>query len=782
MSNIDRVGSLVSRLVLLLMAALIGACGGGGGGGTDSGSTSIPAMYSLGGSIGGLSGSGLTLSNGTQTVSPAVGATSFVFTNGLASGSSYSVTVSTSPSGLNCSVSNAVGSVGSVDVSSVQVVCSAQSYSLGGSISGLVASGLVLANGTDTLVVASGATNFTMPAPVAYDRAFAISVTTQPAGANCTVGNGAGTMSAGNIGNVSVICSPQSHTLGGTISGLTTSGLVLTNGSSSLNVISGSTNFTMPTQVAYGSPFAVRVSTQPGGLTCGVSNGTGTMLAADVSNVVVICNALTYGLSGTISGLTASGLVLANGAVLNSVVAFNQTFTMGSLPSGASYDIVVQTQPAGLFCQVTNGSGTVRSSVIANISVDCGPSGLSGWARMAGANTGGAYGTLGIAAPGNVPGVRDNSVSWIDNTGDLWLFGGATNSGPGGKWNDLWKYSQATGFWTWMSGSSTSGAVGVYGTVGSAAAGNVPGARAWASSWKDSSGNFWLFGGAGQCWFNDLWKYSPSTGLWTWMAGPSPSTSCVGPGVYGTQGVPAANNVPARRTGAISWTDGAGNLWLFGGEGLAGFLNDLWKYNPSTGLWVWVSGSNSAGAGAVYGTKGIAAPNNVPGARAWSVGWADSSGSLWLFGGNANRGSMNDLWKYSPLSGTWTWISGSSAVNVAPVYGTKGVAAVSNEPGGKSAASSWLDTSGNFWLFGGGSNDLWKYTPSTGMWTWTSGSQGSGASSNGIQGLPAPTNTPGDRQGAITWIDGSGRLWLFAGSWSPAGQLTYTNQLWRYTP
>jgi len=54
-------------------------------------------------------------------------------------------------------------------------------------------------------------------------------------------------------------------------------------------------------------------------------------------------------------------------------------------------------------------------------------------------------------------------------------------------------------------------------------------------------------------------------------------------GVYGTLGTGATANVPGARGGAISWTDSAGNLWLFGGYGFDsggtnGNLNDLWQY------------------------------------------------------------------------------------------------------------------------------------------------------------------------------------------------------------
>jgi hypothetical protein len=53
-----------------------------------------------------------------------------------------------------------------------------------------------------------------------------------------------------------------------------------------------------------------------------------------------------------------------------------------------------------------------------------------------------------------------------------------------------------------MSGANTApvdctGQPGVYGTLGTPAAGNVPGGREGAASWIDESGNFWLFGGCG---------------------------------------------------------------------------------------------------------------------------------------------------------------------------------------------------------------------------------------------------------------------------------------------
>jgi hypothetical protein len=143
------------------------------------------------------------------------------------------------------------------------------------------------------------------------------------------------------------------------------------------------------------------------------------------------------------------------------------------------------------------------------------------------------------------------------------------------------------GEWTWISGANEVNQAGTYGTEGTAAASNVPGARQGAISWMDGAGNLWLFGGMNADdngtptgLLNDLWIYSH--GQWTWVAGGNTANQ---PGTYGTQGTAAAVNVPGARTGAVSWTDPAGNLWLLGGTGLAssatgGLLNDLWVYKP----------------------------------------------------------------------------------------------------------------------------------------------------------------------------------------------------------
>jgi hypothetical protein len=323
------------------------------------------------------------------------------------------------------------------------------------------------------------------------------------------------------------------------------------------------------------------------------------------------------------------------------------------------------------------------------------------------------------------------------------MFGGVdlvSPKGSSGKFKDLWVFNPATREWTWMSGSTTQGSAGVYGTQGVASASNVPGARTAAQSWVDNNGNLWLFGGFDESgrFLDDLWEFNPSSKYWTWVSGSIYGNKF---GHYGTQGVASSLNVPGGRGGAVTWTDKSGNFWLYGGSGWDdgneavdyGDLNDLWEFSPSTGQWTWVNGSPSAGIAPIYGTQGTAAPTNTPGGRHNAAGWIDGSGNFWLFGGigYASGLFLNDLWEFNTVSKQWVWMGGS---DTGGVYGTLGTPAASNIPGARGGdpnvtyidpggnAVAWTDSSGNFWLFGGDGydsaavsdgllNDLWRYQP-----------------------------------------------------------------------
>jgi N-acetylneuraminic acid mutarotase len=336
--------------------------------------------------------------------------------------------------------------------------------------------------------------------------------------------------------------------------------------------------------------------------------------------------------------------------------------------------------------------------------------------------------------------------------------------------------AHASEAWKWLGGSTGISQRGLYGMKGVAASTNLPGARNGSSAWTNAAG-LWLFGGAGfgasgnSGQLNDLWRYDGTN--WTWMGG---SNVVNRNGIYGTKGLPSPTAVPGGRDGSTVWADGNG-VWLFGGlgygaTGTSGRLNDLWRYDATN--WTWMAGSNAITQYGIYGARGVGEPSNTPGSRQNGVGWRDSAGGLWLFGGygygaSGSLGRLNDLWRYDGTN--WTWVGGTNIVNRNGVYGTKGVPGTTNTPGAREGCAVWVD-GGCVWIFGGlgygasgGSgrlNDLWRYDGTN--WTWVSGSNSVNRSGiYGARAAPTPANVPGGRSGAAARLDAQGRLWLFGG-------------------
>jgi hypothetical protein len=159
---------------------------------------------------------------------------------------------------------------------------------VGGTVTGLTADGLRLTDGIHILVLSANTSTFNFPAQFSPGTAYGVRVQTQPAGLTCTVANANGVVGTSSISNITVTCVPN-HTLGGTIVSLTSSGLVLANGSDTVSPAASGTSFAFPTKVGEGSPYGVTVLTQPAGQTCTVNNGTGRMPTADVTGVQVNC-------------------------------------------------------------------------------------------------------------------------------------------------------------------------------------------------------------------------------------------------------------------------------------------------------------------------------------------------------------------------------------------------------------------------------------------------------------------------------------------------------------
>jgi hypothetical protein len=336
----------------------LAACGG-----------SSDQTFTLSGTVSGLTTSGLALTTLGVNLEISSGATSFTFGPVLSDTVVYNVTVAAQPSGQACTVTNGTGTATTANVSNVVVTCSDRTFNVGGTISGLTASGLVLANGSDTLSVPAGASTFTMPTAVAYGSSYNVTVAKQPTGLTCDVTNGTGTVAADAVTNIAVKCTDQPLTVGGTISGLgSATGLVLINGTDTYTVPPSATSFTLDAPESAGITYAVRVQSQPTGMTCSASEGLGVMPTHNVADVSVTCSDKAYSLGGTVTGLTTTGLVLGDGSDTYDVPANATNFTMPTAVAyGSRYTVSVQTQPAGLTCTVSGGTGTVPASAVTTV-------------------------------------------------------------------------------------------------------------------------------------------------------------------------------------------------------------------------------------------------------------------------------------------------------------------------------------------------------------------------------------------------------------------------------
>ena len=284
--------------------------------------------------------------------------------------------VATQPSGQTCTVSNASGQLAGANVSNVGVTCVNETYTLGGLLSGLAAGDtVVLQNnlGDDLTLGADGA--FTFNTKVAYGDPYVVTVKTQPTAPSetCTVSNGSGTMPASDVNSVSVTCTVDTFTVGGALSGLLSGGSVVLqiNGSHD-QTLAADGNFVFPA-LADGTAYTVTVATQPTGQTCTVSNASGTLAGANISNVGVTCTANTYTVGGTLTGLFSGGSVVLqiNGASDQTLTA-DGNFVFPPLADGTAYMVTVAaTRPGSQECTVSNGSGTLTGANVSDVSVSC---------------------------------------------------------------------------------------------------------------------------------------------------------------------------------------------------------------------------------------------------------------------------------------------------------------------------------------------------------------------------------------------------------------------------
>jgi hypothetical protein len=261
------------------------------------------APVTIGGTVTGLTAGAVVLQNNlgdnlVVTTSP------FTFPTPVAANSAYFVTVLGHPVGLTCQVTANGSGVSATNVTDVGVSCAANTaatVTVGGTVSGLVGAGpFTLRNVFNDLVGGGPVTQdiqitsngpFTFPA-IPSRSIFVITALTQPAGQTCSVFANTG-LPVADVTSVVVDCSNGTtvYTVGGTVSGLTRAGLILTiNANNGVLVVpSGATQFTFPNGLVPGTEYFVGIGVQPPGMTCIVTDGSDRVIAANSTSVAVTC-------------------------------------------------------------------------------------------------------------------------------------------------------------------------------------------------------------------------------------------------------------------------------------------------------------------------------------------------------------------------------------------------------------------------------------------------------------------------------------------------------------
>lgn len=375
-----------------VLSLMLAACSGGGVSSTDTSANVAAYEHTVGGTVTGLTGSGLVLQDNSGDNLAVAANGSFRFPTSLVTGDSYTVSVFAEPSAPDqtCTVSGGAGSISSSDITGVAVACVVKTTTtdtIGGTASGVVGSGLVLQdNDGDSLAVPSSGP-FTFAAPLASGVPYTVSVLSPPISPyqDCIVTNASGTTAGSDISNVTVTCKTNAspaYTIGGTVSGITGAGSVVLqdNGRDNLTLAAdGAFQFALP--IPSGSTYNVTSLSIQGqqSQTCAFTNATGTVGNANVTNVAVVCKANAV-VSVTVSGLAGTGLVLQDNGGDSLTVTKNGAITFATaLTSGSAYDVTVSAQPSNPTqnCVVTNGKGVAVPGTPAAVTVVCTTTGFS---------------------------------------------------------------------------------------------------------------------------------------------------------------------------------------------------------------------------------------------------------------------------------------------------------------------------------------------------------------------------------------------------------------------
>ncbi len=352
--------------------------------------TCVTNQYSVGGNVSGLAaGNEVILQNNTGDDLTVSANGSFNFATQLDDESPYAVTVLTNPTTPNqtCTVTGGTNGDGSGvlagnDDTSVVVACVTNQYSVGGNVSGLAAGNeVILQNNVGDNLTVSEDGSFTFTSPIDDETMYEVTVLTQPTEPNqlCTVTQGSGQIAGGDVDTVEVNCVTDVHTIGGAVSGLAADNSVtlsLNSGEQYL-VVDNNSSFEFNNALEDGSSYVVTVLNSPTtpSQSCSISNGTGTLMGDDVTDIDITCEINQYFIGGYLSDLIpGNSIMIQNNGGDDLILTADGAFAFATpLDDESGYEVTIQSQPDNPIqpCDVLNDMGTLDGDDVDNVLIDC---------------------------------------------------------------------------------------------------------------------------------------------------------------------------------------------------------------------------------------------------------------------------------------------------------------------------------------------------------------------------------------------------------------------------
>jgi hypothetical protein len=279
------------------------------------------------------------------------------FSNVYSSGSTYTVSVKTQPSGETCTLSsNASGTITS-DIT-VTATC-VPNYKISVAVTGLTGTLVVTDSKSAALTFTTNNTQ-TFSNTYTSGSTYSVTVQTQPAGQTCTLGSNASGTITSNITVTATCVTNATYTISVAVTGLTGTLVVQDNTGAALTFTSNNTQ-TFSNTYTSGATYSVTVQTQPAGQTCTLSSNASGTITSNIT-VTATCAATTYSLSVSVSGLSGTVVMQDDqGQTLTFTSNNTQTFS-NTYANGATYTVSVTSQPTDQSCIPTYSTATINAN------------------------------------------------------------------------------------------------------------------------------------------------------------------------------------------------------------------------------------------------------------------------------------------------------------------------------------------------------------------------------------------------------------------------------------